>query len=160
MCCRSGSELHFKDVHRKKGGGWMVHVWRRGLICLSDNGYEQSVRTAVTHTVSAVCSLIFDSRFQKDSSWLTRICSHFLQPSNFLFFSRCFKCGKKNGGWQGEAPWRRWQKRTVEEGKINKLYLNWVNVKEKSLYSTPTKHPFTVLWSLSNVKPPPAVKAY
>lgn len=44
--------------------------------------------------------------------------------------------------------------------KINKLYLNWVNVKEKSLYSTPTEHPFIVLWSLSNVKTPPAVKAY
>lgn len=74
----------------------MAHIWRLGLIFLSDNGYKQSVRTAVSHTVSPVCSLIFDSRFQKDSSWLTWICSHFLQPSNFLFFfSRCFKCGKK-----------------------------------------------------------------
>lgn len=95
MCCSSGSELHFKDVHRKKGGGWMVHMWRHGLIFLSDNGYEQSVRTAVTHTISAVCSLIFDSRFQKDSSWLTRICSHFLQPSNFLFFQGVSNVGKK-----------------------------------------------------------------
>lgn len=77
-----------------------------------------------------------------------------------FFFSRCFKCGKK---WGGGGQERRLEDadRNEQRKRKNKQAVPQLDECEgdKPL-STPTEHPFIVLWSLSNVKPPPAVKAY
>lgn len=139
------SERHFSDSDRKKNGE-MIHNQLGCVICVPDNGFKQSVRMAVTHTLTRPDFLIHaftDSRGYVHTSY--SFSKHFFPP----FQLRESKSWGKERRVESEMSTEKISGRERE----NKPHLCWAEAQGENTSPTPSRRPFSVLRSLLNVKP-------